>query len=204
MDRGAKTEPDLRTEAGLTAKRASYISELGEVVYAWNALHEALCGVFCAVLGVSLQVSAAIWHSILSDRAQRLMLEVAAQKTEFKRPHGQENILWLLAEVNKLADRRNNAVHSPYIFRLWMQDPPIAEVVPFIATGNPRAKNMANKELLVEFRWYTNTAMALCEYADKIRSALSIPEQPWPDKPTLPTLTPKKIRPDQRPRQPRG
>src|ERR1019366_6955998 len=196
---GRKTlveEPDLRTEAGLAQKRASYINELGELVYAWNALHENLCEVFCAVLSVPFEVSTAIWHSIQSDRAQRNILRAATENAELKPAAARKSILWLVDQTNKLADKRNDAIHSPYAFVLYIQDPPVAELLPFAAMGNPRSRNLASKELLAEFRWYRETATALGGYAIRVRSGLLRPEEPWPDRPILPILTQKKTHPD--------
>jgi hypothetical protein len=148
-------------------------------------------------------VPRAIWHSTQSDRAQREMLraalDAAAVEHLFGRNQAIEDIKWLLNEADKLAERRNNALHAPYVI---IADHHGTRFAPMDFSGNPRAAKLVKKDLLIEFAWYADCARVLSDYAFAVQYAPALPHQPWPGRPALPVLQQKKSRPNPRPRQP--
>jgi hypothetical protein len=44
------------------------------------------------------------------------MLRAATLKSTFKHAEAQASILWIISKANKLANYRNDAIHSPYAF----------------------------------------------------------------------------------------
>ena len=173
-----------------------YAVEIGRLAIQWNDLHELLS----RILGIILpskhyldSVAAAIWHSTHNDSAQRKMLRaaVAADRT-IDRSIASE-ILWLLNQVdNFLADKRNDAFHTPFIVagsenaKSWL-------LIPHIFTSSPRARKLKGKNLLNEFKWYTDYANALTTRANHIAWAMKT-GKPLPDRPSLPHLGQRRTR----------
>jgi hypothetical protein len=94
----------------------TYVAAVGKVAYAWNYLHEQLGLLFAVVSGAKREVALAIWYSTKSDRAQREMLQAAADATNSERskqlPRASDALKWLLDRANELAEARNDAVHA--------------------------------------------------------------------------------------------
>ncbi len=178
---------------------APYFHELGLVVASWNELHEQLGQLFWTVTGISNgYIALGIWHSTENDRAQRKMLEAILpfslgelQRAKQNGPNwvhrAREEIKWILDRVNTLADRRNDAVHSPFLIQ---QDGQRWKVASSTFFQHPRAKKLGGKELLSEFRWYRKTADALSSYAQNVRLGLYAESFSWPNRPSLPPLKP--------------
>ena len=176
-------------------KMQPYVMALGKVAHAWNYLQEALGQLFCAVTELEEgREGTAIWHSTTNDRAQREMLRAAARVTWNKRltadlPKAKEDIKWLLDEADKVAERRNNAIHAPMAAST---DGKNVELVAAVYYGNPRAHKLVGKDILAEFEWYEHCADVLTRFARLARTAINTDAVPWPDRPQMPTLRPKK------------
>jgi hypothetical protein len=166
-----------------------YIFALGQVAHAWNHLQETLASLFCVVAGINQTIGLAIWHSLQSDRAQREMLRAALavraldEDWSKKNPDAKASVSFILEEVNKLADRRNDAVHAPCSVGIHEGE---FEVIPLSFWGNPRARKLKGKAILTEFSWYEACADSLRSYTHAVEAALD--GGPWPDKPQMPTL----------------
>lgn len=164
--------------------------ELGRLIFAWNELHEELGHIYEAVLKPRNSGAAlASWRAIESDRIQRTMLKYAVEAVKWpktdKRPSTPEDILWLLEKTNRLAEHRNNAIHSP--FAVLTTDGETG-IVPLDFFGNPRAMKLAAKDadLASEVNFYFRRARALSHFAIPLSSALREPLIAWPDRPSLP------------------
>jgi len=181
----------MPTPDQIDAKRTPYIQEIGEVVFAWNAMHENLAELFWRVTGVrNAGIPLSIWHSTTSDRAQREMLRAVAPYTLRRRKRALEDVNWLLCKVDAVADRRNTAIHAPLFFAIDSTGSGEAgEMLPFAYNGNPRARRLINKDLLAEFRWYAETARKLGGFALFLSFHIhDRRRQPWPERPELPRL----------------
>ena len=102
-----------------------------------------------------------------NDRAQREMLRAAAKVKFSNEPHmpyvpphprALEDVEWLLNEIDRLADRRNDAIHSPF-WQAYRGDE--VKIEPAVNLGHPRARKLAGKDVLTEFRWYQKCAWGL-------------------------------------------
>jgi hypothetical protein len=116
----------------------------------------------------------AVWHSTPSDRTQREMLR-AAVKAAFSpsilkppRLEGRkaskralDDVLWALDKAEALAPRRNNAIHSPFVLALEAEG---VRLKPHGQFGNPSAVKLKGKDLLAEFIWYREQAVALTPF----------------------------------------
>ncbi len=168
-----------------------YVAALGQLALAWNGLHETLSLLFCAAMGGGFANQyLAVWHAIKNDRAQRDML-VAAVVSNFQGTnpvHYVEDVKWLCRMADVLEEERNNALHSP----LWAAQTPAgyATVRPLTGLGHERAKKLASKDLLFEFRWCRDRAIALATYAELIDQEISIYGSrrlpTWPERPPWP------------------
>jgi hypothetical protein len=161
-----------------------YAVQLGKLVFAWNRLHEKLSVLFWKVTGIQNDIAIAVWYSTDSDRAQRQMLRKAAEVAFAKDDKKREGVVWLLNQIDHaLAGSRNDAIHAPLAF---FTDVFGTELKPSLS-GSPRAKGLAGKDLMTEFKWYRECADVLANYTTNLYAALSAPQlRPWPDIPSLP------------------
>jgi len=188
-----------------------YALALGYFVREWNWLQDKLLDLFSTLLEpVRFSVSAAIWYSIQSDRAQRGMLVAAAEqlfkpepKSDPKDPRSKlaarylSEIKWIVGQCNRLGSQRDDAAHTPV--SMMLDDPPVAVSKHFY--GHPRAQTLKGKKLKDEFALYRADARALKDYAHKveehfrffIRGAPLDELPPLPDKPRLLASEKKKI-----------
>jgi hypothetical protein len=181
-----------------------YLLALGHVTLAWNDLQEQLAEIFWMLLRPTGSAALAVWHSTRSDRAQREMLR-AVVKTyadngeEFAKTVAPK-IEWLLGKAENLEAARNDAIHSPLMsMREGSADGVVTMVRPSTFQENPRAISLdRRKDLLAEFYWCRDTAIALSDYGYWLMVALD-GRSPLPDIPPLPNRGQKNSRQDQPP-----
>jgi hypothetical protein len=184
----SEQQPDKQETANLLDP---YFLALGKVAHAWNHLHEELGKLFCAVSGLELEHGMTIWHKLKSDRSQRDILQGATEARALepvwtaRRPKVAECIIDLLNETNTLAGRRNNAIHAPCSVAINAAETDF-EIVPITFFGNDKAKRLAGKDILTEFKWYERCAGALKDHATACRLAVDA-QSSSPDKPLMPT-----------------
>jgi hypothetical protein len=223
-----------RTRASKWANRPSftenefepYVIAIGQLLLAWNDLHERLASLFVSALGGGwVNRPLALWHAVRADGGKRNMLKTAlAELSDSEKGQAGdklvEEIQWILDHAQKLEDIRDDAAHTP-LYRY----PPVSsknKLAKLIKTGvfpedtlsHPRARKIIskNKDLLVEFEYARERIIVLRDYALAIDLAWGIESLPWPDRPKLPERKPsrtkqqKGARRQQRrpPRQPRS
>ena len=165
----------------------AYVAAVGKVAHAWNYLHEQLGVLFVAVTGMERNVALANWYSVRSDRAQREMLKAAVNATNSERskklPEAPDDLIWLLDRADELAEDRNNAVHAPCSLYISGSG---SEMGAAFFNGNPRAKKLMGKELLVEFAWCESYAETLSRFTEMLGIAIAFPDRfPWPQRPKI-------------------
>ena len=163
----------------------SYSMALGELVLVWNDLHMTLASLFWTASRIPNGLIAnAMWNSQSSDRAQRklldsiITLDVSGQIIRGKM---QVELMWLLKEVEKIEELRNNALHSPFFKDVN------GNVFPWHQLGNKLAKKLAKKNPLTEFRWFYDTAIVLRDYAEVLGEAIHQTENQPLIRPRLPS-----------------
>lgn len=203
----AKTPPRVPRRRGRSQRYTShefrpYVSALGRLTLAWNDLQESLAGLYWTLnlpgppsAGDSFTYAPLkVWAAVKSDRTQRDMLRAVVNQDadNWGRPALEADALWLLKEAGKLADARNDAVHSP-LYEVdkslyGMGNTPGVKVAPAWWLSNPRALNLSkHTDLLAEFRYCHDTAIVLSDYGQALNNALVNRGQPWPRRPTMPT-----------------
>ncbi|MBO6781989.1 MAG: hypothetical protein JJ899_01735 [Alphaproteobacteria bacterium] len=160
-----------------------YATAIGEMALAWNDLHETLKGLFWASSGIPNGIIAySIWYSSKSDRAQRDMLRALAATKALGNaiPHNiKPEIIWLVGQVDKLEDFRNDVLHSPFLISDG------ETVSPSWQSGHRRAKKLADKNLLKEIDWFYDASLVIRDYAWELDRAIRVHPEPLPKRPKL-------------------
>lgn len=113
------TLPDKKAIERANALWARYIAALGQVASAWNHLQQELGQLFTTLSGTDRHIALTIWNSSSDDRTQRRMLSAVLHVSDDETgwvvayPSAQSDIEWILSESEKVANRRNDAIHSP-------------------------------------------------------------------------------------------
>ncbi len=187
----------------LEAAFAPYIGAAGEVVNAWNRLQETLKDVFAAITKIPRDMAFAIWHSSRSDSLQRNMLRAAIAATDdnepwvIRLPNAKSDLLLLLKKADKVGQIKNDAIHAPVSLAI---DRGKLIIIPFYFNGNPRAKNVQNKDIVTEFERCRDEAYILKEFAENAKTSINSSSYEWPDKPAL-LIPPEKQKRKRRDRQ---
>lgn len=205
-----------RTNARRWASRPSfsephfepYTKAIGQLLLAWNDLHERLAMLFVSAMGGGwVNRPLAVWHKTRMDLAKRELLRAAISNLTDpevgNRPRLVEEIKWILDSAKKLEDLRDDSAHGPlsvgYMsasildFGDILDNPNIlGGMRPFVGPNtvlqNPRALTISKRstDLLQDFRYARERVLILRDYAIAIDAAWSNARLPWPDRPTLP------------------
>jgi hypothetical protein len=188
-----------------------YAKSIGQLLLAWNDLHERLATLFTLAMGGGwVDRYLAIWHGTRSDHSKRQLLAAAISKL----PDGEksnrdklvEEINWILQKTNRLEGFRDDSAHTPLRFRygnflaiadlLAITDIYRAGlgVTPDTTRQNPRAIRIDDKtaDLLVEQRYARERIIVLRDYIIAIDAAWGNARLPWPDRPDLPERKPSR------------
>jgi hypothetical protein len=166
---------------------------LGQLIFAWNDLHEQLAAIYLTLAGYSDE-AAAKWNKPKVDKEKRDLI----RKWVNALPPAHNNmavdmwddVIWLVATIEALAEYRNDAAHAPMTIEpesfLARRENFTAGVVSNTARSNRRALNLIRKDLLAEFRWQRDVFTKLRDYALNIERALMDEHTPWPNRPAWP------------------
>ncbi len=168
--------------------RKSHAADIGHIALAWSSLHVQLGEIFAEIMdpeGRSLGLAA--WNAVPNDRSKRAMvLAVALQKFGQKKSKFVEELQWALGRANSLENNRNDAVHAPYAVTM---DPEEGfKFVPYIWSGDSRAKSLQGRDLKAEFGSYIKNIGSLTSFVRDLGRMLSspVPDPTWPERPALP------------------
>jgi hypothetical protein len=189
-----------------------YVKAIGQLLLAWNDLHERLSALFVMSMGGGwVDRPLAIWHSVRNDYGKRNLLRSAILKLEdgqkAERPHLVSEILWILDSANELEGFRDDSVHTPLHFSFEdiyavrdlyeltdMTKLSSKRVYTDTVFQNPRAVRLdqKNKDLLIEYRYARERTLVLRDYAIALDYAWSGARIPWPGRPSLPERKPRR------------
>ncbi|MES3027040.1 MAG: hypothetical protein V4820_04175 [Pseudomonadota bacterium] len=162
----AETLQALVTARFTEAPFRAFALSIGQATLAWNDLHEHLGRLYGIILTRGERTAQlAKWQASRRDRQKREMLAAALAEMPFEAPGWTEELRiyvpWILKEVADIEERRNNAVHVPLHIVAKPDTLPIKDRANFIKAGevrphdwahNTRARQMAGKALLAEYR----------------------------------------------------
>jgi hypothetical protein len=187
----------LPSERTRTRDINKYAKEIGSIAILWNQLHDDLANILGCLLPSQNPLdylAQSVWYSTNSDYAQRQMLRSATAAHSGLPTDTKTKIVWLLNKIDHfLADKRNDAMHTPFITAASHDSTSWLLIANSVWTRSARAQKLHGKDLLSEFAWYADYTSALAMYAKAIERAL-IQSKPLPDKPFLPHLKPRSIR----------
>jgi hypothetical protein len=185
-----------------------YTKAIGQLLLAWNDLHEKLATLFVSAMGGGfVNRPLAVWHKTRMDSAKRELLRAAiAHLTDREignRPKLVDEITWILDNAKKLEDLRDDSAHGPlsvgYVSLSFLEFDDILSNTglldrfkPFVGPNtilqNPRALSMQKRaaDLLRDFKYARERVLILRDYAIAIDAAWSNARLPWPDRPALP------------------
>ena len=153
---------------------ARHAQALGLVSIAWTSVHETLGSIFGMLLSPEMPMKAwAAWYAVTSDRSQRAMLKALMSVMFAADDKRRIELEWVLNRLNSYEDKRNNALHSPYVMEQYPDGR--LRFMPNAYRGNQRAKNLYGKELLVELKSYADHLSKLDGYVGLIQSSLPSP-----------------------------
>lgn len=173
---------------GAFAAVERHASALGNVVVSWCRLYEELALWFVDLVNPDNRDALfAAWHEVKSDRTQRHMLRaVAVNSLCGKRGPLRRRLMWTLGEIDRMENKRNDAVHAPVTIGL---DDNFSRIVVFpqLESGNPRAKSLGDANLEEEFRIHQRNTDALRHYLETVRPFLKAgaPLDQLPQRPSL-------------------
>jgi hypothetical protein len=181
----------------------SYATAAGQLLLAWNDLHERLSILFVTSMGGGwVNRPLAIWHGATRDYAKRQMLRAAIADIPDIEKAGRskivEEIKWILDAADKLEGFRDDSAHTPlhYLFRGLVPDVKSAIISPNTTFQNPRAIRLDTKgqDMLIEYRYARERIVVLRDYAIAIDAAWGNARVPWPHRPDLPERKPRRAR----------
>lgn len=154
--------------------------ELGRVTLAWNDLHVSLSGLFSAILKIPNRLTpGAIWDAIKVDRSQREILLSLSQTNALGHRLPEEakaDIKFLVSQVNRLQEYRNNLIHSP--FRLSG-----SEVIVYHGGTHARGIGISGRDLLKECAVVYQSTMTFRNFASELEEAIQGLRSTWPQRP---------------------
>jgi hypothetical protein len=187
-----------------------YAKAIGQLLLAWNDLHERLATLFVSAMGGGwMNRPLAVWHGNRTDGGKRAMLKAAicnlTENETNNRPKLIAEVQWILDVAQQLEGIRDDSAHTP--LHAWtgniltaddmltvrdILDFGATQIFPDTGFQNPRAMRLdqSNKNLLGEFRYARERITILRDYAIAIDAAWSNTHLPWPDRPALPDRTP--------------
>jgi hypothetical protein len=171
----------------------SHATTLGQLIFAWNDLHEQLAAIYWTLADYSDEAIAE-WNGPRVDHHKRDLIRrwvnALPAANRAKAAATWDDVIWLVDTVDDLTDSRNDAAHAPVTIEqesfFATRDNFTAGVVSNNAWGNRRAGNLIRKNLLAEFRWQRDVAIKLRDYALNIERALSDEQTDWPRRPKWP------------------
>jgi hypothetical protein len=113
-----------------------YTSLVGEVIFTSNSLHTSLLVLLKAlfpddgirvneIVGDNEEMASDIWHSLGSDASQRGLLCAIVRHSKRLSTRQRENILWAVDAAGRLAEFRNDAVHTAFELEWDELDDPV-------------------------------------------------------------------------------
>src|ERR1700761_6518885 len=108
-----KVHPRLEPHASHYAKHVGLLS------WTLNNVQVNLQAIFCDLLDRSnVEIGKAIWHAIKSDDGQRTVVMELAKVHPTISDTMRSGIIWVADSTGKIAAFRNDAVHTPFGFKV--------------------------------------------------------------------------------------
>jgi len=215
MKTGTRLIPCIRQPVDfIRGAVAEHAQQGGQVLWAWNLLHDHLFALLVVVLsegnyGRAHDVANAIWNELPSDSTQRKVLLSVAQAVYSQRtrddgkPSRYEDrralvgVVWLVAQVDALAKHRNDIAHAPIHFAL-MNDNSVRPIAVSASGKKSRVDRLEERPIAEIWEDLHGDLIALASYAFTLRAALHHLARRCPLRPELKMLPRPKRKPKKR------
>lgn len=174
---------------------ARHNRQVGEVLHAFNAAQASLFLVFWQLAARDdIHLALDLWEAQPSDLSQRKILEIQVRR-RVKRKAIKNGLLWAIASMNELSERRNDAVHSDVYAD-------IDRIRPGLGTKRTRAERLENMPLDSIWRDLRGDLSAIANYANDLHWDVSS-DNAWPStkRPRLRLARSKSVRHQDRARR---
>jgi hypothetical protein len=182
-----------------------HVKAIGQLLLAWNDLHEKLALLFVFALGGGfINRPAALWNAVRNDMGKRQLLAAVIDEIPNneigERTKLRSEIKWIVTKTNELEGFRDDAAHTPLGYSYPLSEGPLSSLLSMASgifaeslMGNKRAQrvNRERMDLLAEFEWARQRIIILRDYAMAIDLAWGNEQLPWPDRPKLPNPPPR-------------
>lgn len=179
----------------------AHAEKIGHVVMAWARMQEHLGQLFAYLVSPHhLTRGWTVWHTIQSDTFQRNLLgTLVKQIYPDKRDPMRIEILWILAGAQEIMDDRNGAVHVAFHLGIDLEASNV-RMYPIIDTGNPRALQLAGRDLAADFDFTVARVTRLGLHSKALAphlEPLATATGPLPQRPPAPVRRPSTTQTDQ-------
>lgn len=168
---GRRFTAPRRLHTGNPKAIAQHNRRVGEVLYAFNIAQASFFVVFWKILGSDFDLASALWDAQPSDRGQRTLLEIYVRRT-VKRKSMTNALLWAIAAMHELAERRNDGVHADV---LWYYD----QLIPGLATKRQRRERLLAAPFETIWHPLRGDLAAIANYVNGLHWDLAM-DAPWP------------------------
>jgi hypothetical protein len=167
-------------------KREEYALAIGKVIWAWAEYHEMLAELYATLSGKEKwSKSLDDWHAEKDDHRARQRLLKAAKDGLPVTDRALDAIKWIVKTTDDiLRGNRNIAAHMPLMS--FADEHGTHQILPMTILGNPRAIEMAGRDVLAEYARFETQILEMKTYAMGIGIKLSQSfNQWWPERPTF-------------------
>lgn len=147
---------------------AAHARALGEVLHAWNRAHAALFMVFARVsTNNDFSLALAIWQTGSGDKAQRQLLDAAANVALQDRRALLHAVRWALAVMGEIGTYRNDIAHSEMTFYY-------TELIPGMTVKESAAERLSRRRLDTNWRALRGDLHAIAHYLAHLDATLML------------------------------
>lgn len=169
---GRRFSASRRLHSGNRRAIARHNYQVGEVLHAFNTAQTNLFLVFWRLAGnTDIDLSLDLWESQPSDLGQRKLLEIYVRRV-VRRKSIQNALLWTIAAMNELAEKRNDAVHADV---LWYYD----KVIPGLGTKRSRRARLEEVPLSTIWHDLRGDLSAVANYVHNLQFDIAF-DNAWP------------------------
>ena len=178
---------EIQSEYYGQEQREAYQLAIGKIVWAWTEYHEMLAELYATLRGRERwSESLTDWHAHAqrSDHRARQILLNAANERLAVDDRALEAIEWIVTTTNEiLRKNRNIAAHMPLMS--YTDEHGTHQILPMTILRNPRAIQMAGRDVLAEYGRFETQILQMKTYAIGMSHYLSEPsDEGWPERPS--------------------
>jgi hypothetical protein len=165
---------------------------IGDITIIANLLQEAFFHLFWIVIGdhedATYEMVHGVWHTIMSDKTQRDMLEAATIGRFGPNSRFAQQIKWAIGRAGKLSEFRNDIVHTPVRFAVIDEKPIL--LFQRVSAKKASMDRLAKTPAATQSRLVRGDLVVLTVFCETLYRVYLLNGQtgPWPRRPPLLSL----------------